>query len=255
MKRPPCRHCKRTTVVVRYRGMCSTCYRDHRHEYPSRYRAWTKAEQDRAVELRKSGLTFAAIAAQLRRTAAAVAKRLHDLGAYHPTNPRAVYGRFARLVPKLCAPGVSDGDLAKRLGTSRQAVRNARVRRGIPAGLTEFEARSRAVRRRMANAAVRFSGDLRWVAEGLATYEAGWPVGCTRRMAEYLEALRLAGSLTLAQWRTRTGAGPAIRHAAAKAVRNGWVVRTRDAGRWSYRLAPGASAERERVLIGRAASA
>ena len=109
-----------------------------------RIRPWTTLEVRRLLDLRSQRYSLAGLARALNRTVGSVSMKLSLLRATRPyPRKRRKRGGFLAAVARLCAPGVSDRDVAKRLGTTRQEVYRARTRLGIPAGLTPAEGGSR----------------------------------------------------------------------------------------------------------------
>lgn len=219
-------------------------------------RSWTTLEVRRCEALRRSGLTLAAVARELGRTARSVSSKLRELGVPHPTRAPLVYGRLVKALARLCRPGVSDADLGRKLRSHPSSIRRARVSLGRPAGIDFREAGRRA------QAACRRDNDglapavLRWQREHVATFRAGWPVGCTLAAAAHLERLRLAGrALTLGAWAALAGLEPkSLLQSVRKFARLGWVAREPCPGRarCAYRLAPAVLARRERYLAWKA---
>lgn len=98
-------------------------------------RAWTRAEEAAAVELRRAGLKVAAVARRLGRTFQAVRTKLHRLGVADDDTrrPRRGRGRLSRIVVQLLRRGECVRDVAERLGVCPSVVTAIRKRKGLPA--------------------------------------------------------------------------------------------------------------------------
>lgn len=255
--RGACRHCPRAGVAVVARGLCARCYYDPavRAAYPSgkpTRRAWTALELARARAWAAEGAPLRVIAARLGRSPQAVGERLAAAG--RRVGPTRTGAAFRRRVAALHAKGLTDREIAARLGRHANTVRRARVRLGLPAALSMAER----ARRGVAAQRKLYDGGNALLAhrarERVAAARAGWPSGTTAAGARVLAALE-AGPRPAAAVAAAVGlARGSVWHQLARLRRAGAVEQLGGSGHkdTTWRLAPACAARRAAVR-GRAA--
>lgn len=134
-------------------------------------RDWSRAEVEQLVALRKSGLKLAACARRLGRTARSVRAKAWRLGLapFPESAPRRKPGSLLRGVRAVWRPGMTDQELADRLGTSDDCARRARKRCGYPVA-----------RGRVFGVKIRPGPLAALVAEGLTNPQIAGRLGVTR---------------------------------------------------------------------------
>lgn len=252
--RHACRHCGRVKGIAA-RGLCFTCRRHHRDEYP-RLIGWhplTGLDVARLRQWRAERVPVAECARRLGRTVTNVRSALcrHRI-VRRRQRPR---GETRAGVARLHAKGLTDRAIAGRLGVSRGAVSSARWLLGLPAN-REPAGRGMAACRRLYGKGPR---DVARERESVRLFGEGWPAGVRGPLGPVL-ALLERGPAT----------GPALAEALgrhrdtgrallAECRRNGWVVcvggKAGGAGPGRGRLwalAPAVRARREQVKAWRA---
>ncbi len=112
-------------------------------------RSWTMKELAHAIKLRQGGYKVATIALLLNRSTGSVSCRLLKSGVAKQCHKWRKSGRLAAAVRRVCLPGVSDLDAAKRLRVGRELVYRTRKRLGIPPGVPRgAQSRPRAQKKR-----------------------------------------------------------------------------------------------------------
>lgn len=101
----------------------------------TKIKTWTAKEVLQLREWRAgtAPLTLDAIARRLGRTKASVKRRLHDLG-IKVHQQRKPY-ELQRKVKAVWKPGLSDCDIARKLGLATAVVQRARSKAGLPSGM------------------------------------------------------------------------------------------------------------------------
>lgn len=210
--RPACLRCGRTNVGLHARSLCARCYKYHRAEFPRArsYRPYTARERA-FIRANWKKLGAKEVAAQLGRGVHDLYAAARRFGAAEPRRSPRTTARIRERMTRLHAQGLSDREIARRIGFGHGTVIRWLRRLGLPSNCRakntdafpeRFRQKQRevAIRRAEEEGADFAYGFMASRLEGrIEAVRMGWPQAETLFEARILECLYRHGDSTTAQ--------------------------------------------------------